>query len=121
MGKLEEVAELKAKLEKAEAEAKEEQRNIFKKKMNEANTLAAKFRELFGEDIDTKKKKNKPAKEAAKSSPISLDEIKAFIAQKTEGKEIVLKGRRKASIKKIEEAYEVADTKDAESVMALLA
>jgi len=126
MAKLEEVMELKAKLEKMEAEAKEEQKNLYLKKLAETEAIATKYKELFGEEL-TFRGKPKKAKAGAQEKtwkpqqPISLDEINSFLTQKKEGKKITLKGRRDASIKKIEEAYEVSDTKDAESILALLA
>ena len=91
MAKLEEVIELKAKLEKMEAEAKEEQKNLYLKKLAETEAIATKYKELFGEEL-TFRGKPKKAKAGAQEKtwkpqqPISLDEINSFLTQKKEGK-----------------------------------
>jgi hypothetical protein len=121
-------------LETIKKQAKAELRKAYEDKVKEADGIKKQYSELFSESLETLPKarkarraspkvpKAKPAKRGA-IAPYTAAEISAFIEQKDEGidvKKIKIAGRRVKSVQKIDQAYDKADTKDAESILDLL-
>jgi hypothetical protein len=118
-------------LETIKKQAKAELRKAYEDKVKEADGIKKQYSSLFDESIDSLPKikkarqvgvKRGAAKKGA-AAPYTAAEIDSFIEQKEQGidaQKIKLSGRRIKSIRKIDEAYERSDAKDADSLLELL-
>jgi hypothetical protein len=115
-----------AELEKARKAAKTELKGEYEKFLKEADEVKTKYQKLFNESISSapKDKANVKAKPTgAKKNgwkSFSLDQVQSFIDQTSEGTKVKIPGKNAIGVKKIQEAYDKATNKDAESVLELL-
>jgi hypothetical protein len=132
-----ELLKKQAELEAVTKKAKSELRKEYDKTLQHAESLKDQYKSLFHEAIDTASPKAARATKVTKATrgggkrvrttgavaPISGAEIESFIEQKEQGlsiDKIKIEGRRIKSVKRIDDAYNKADTKDTQSIREML-
>jgi hypothetical protein len=132
-----ELLKKQAELEAVTKKAKSELRKEYEKTLQHAESLKDQYKNLFYEAIDTVSPKATRANKVTKATrgvgkrirttgavaPITEAEVESFIEQKEQGlstDRIKISGRRIKSVKRIDDAYNKADTKDAKSIRELL-
>jgi hypothetical protein len=126
-----ELFKKQAELEAATKNAKSELRKEYDKTLQHAESLKDQYKSLFHEAIDTASPKatkvtrggGKRVRTTGAVAPITEAEVESFIEQKEQGlsvDKIKISGRRIKSVKRIDDAYNKADTKDAKSIREML-
>jgi histone H1/5 len=113
-----ELLKKQSEFESAKKKAKTGLARQYAKKMEEALAVKTQYRKLFGESLESAQK-TKGARKAIGTKPFSLDELKSFLSQYPESKEVKIVGRRPRSIQKLIKAYSQSKSKDAESILAV--
>jgi hypothetical protein len=131
----EDFRKMQGELEATKKKAMADMRKSIDAALGEADGLKKQYAELFGEKFDSSPKAGSPkvakAKTKAKaktakvasSRAISKEQVEAFLEQKSQGidvKSIKVKGKNAIGVEKINAAYDKAETKDAQSILALL-
>lgn len=126
-----ELLKQQTKLDEIKKNIKADIFKAYEEKAKEMAELAKEYHSLFQEDITKAKKapkgikadrKGKGSKGAGKSK-FSHAQIESFIEQKTQGidvSKIKIDGKNAISVRHISEAYDKSDTKDVDSILALL-
>jgi hypothetical protein len=132
-----ELLKKQAELESVTKKAKSELRKEYDKTLQHAESLKDQYKSLFREAIDIVSPKASRATKVAKATrgggprvrrtgavaPITEAEVESFIEQKEQGlsiDNIKIPGRRIKSVKRIDDAYNKADVKDANSIREML-
>jgi hypothetical protein len=112
-----------AEIEAIKRQAKAELKKHYDSKIREADAIRAQYKELFGEAMDSTPRiarKGKVRKGAVKARGYTLSQVQSYLDQRDSGKAIKVEGKNATGIKRIKEAYEKADPKDAKTILAIL-
>jgi hypothetical protein len=111
-----------AELDAYKKQAKIELKKQYDEKLKEAHELKAHYHKLFAENIDSAPKGRSVAtKKAGRNSRgYALDQVQSFLDQKDAGGKIKIEGKNATTVKRMQDAYNEAKSKDAESILAIL-
>jgi hypothetical protein len=103
-------------------QAKIELKKQYDEKLKEGEELKAHYQKLFGENIGSAPKAGKAgAQKLGKNSRgYTLDMVQSFLDQKDAGGTIKIEGKNATTVKRMQEAYNKAAVKDAESILEIL-
>jgi hypothetical protein len=123
----EEIAKKQAELEAVTRKAKTGLKKEYEKAIKQAEAIKEQYRTIFHESIETASPKaargGRRVRTNGAAAPFTKAEVESYIEQKENGitiDKIRIAGRRIKSIKRIENAYDQATDKNADSVLALL-